>query len=75
MHIQELGDKVQSLHEQRLKQLSVERECSRLRQDLDRLAVLRPLLDGQFFVLASALFLIAISTVYLLQVVLSFTRL
>lgn len=49
LHVQELGDKVQSLHEQRLKQLSLERECSRLRQDLDRLTVLQPLLDGQLF--------------------------
>ena len=44
---QELDTKVQGLHEQRMKQLSLERECSRLRQEVDRLAVLQPLLEGQ----------------------------
>ena len=43
---QELDTKVQGLHEQRMKQLSLERECSRLRQEVDRLAVLQPLLEG-----------------------------
>ena len=47
--LQELDDKVHSLHDQRMKHLSLERECSRLRQDLDRLAVLQPLLDGEHF--------------------------
>ena len=45
--LQELDDKVHSLHDQRMKHLGLERECSRLRQDLDRLALLQPLLDGQ----------------------------
>ena len=45
--VQELDDKVHTLHDQRIKQLNLERECSRLRQDIDRLAVLQPLLDGQ----------------------------
>ena len=45
--LQELDDKLKQLHEQRLKQLSLDRECSRLRQDLDRIAVLQPLLDGE----------------------------
>lgn len=44
---QELNEKVQGLHEQRMRQLSLERECSRLRQEVDRLAVLQPLLEGQ----------------------------
>lgn len=33
-----------------MKQLSLERECSRLRQEVDRLAVLQPLLEGQLCV-------------------------
>ena len=45
--VQELDEKVHSLHDQRMKHLSLERECSRLRQDIDRLASLQPLLDGQ----------------------------
>ncbi|KAL0055976.1 hypothetical protein WJX82_006293 [Trebouxia sp. C0006] len=45
--IQELDTKVQGLHEQRMKQLSLERECSRLRQEVDRLAVLQPLLEAE----------------------------
>lgn len=45
--VQELGEKVHTLHEQRVRQLNLERECSRLRQDIDRLEVLQPLLDGQ----------------------------
>ncbi|DBB03911.1 TPA: hypothetical protein ACH3X1_012996 [Trebouxia sp. C0004] len=45
--IQELDTKVQGLHEQRMKQLSLERECSRLRQEVGRLAVLQPLLEAE----------------------------
>ena len=44
---QELNEKVEGLHEQRMRQLSLGRECSRLRQEVDRLAVLQPLLEGQ----------------------------
>ena len=47
LHGQELNEKVEGLHEHRMRQLSLERECSRLRQEVDRLAGLQPLLEGQ----------------------------
>lgn len=50
--LQELDEKVRGLHEQRMKQLRLERECSRLRQEVDRLAMLQPLLDGQHLAVA-----------------------
>lgn len=47
MLVQALEDKTNGLHEQRMHQLALERECSRLRLQLERLRELQPQLNGQ----------------------------
>jgi len=66
---QELDTKVQGLHEQRMKQLSLERECSRLRQEVDRLAVLQPLLEGQHCLSLSQMLLLTIHSFQMHRVI------
>ena len=47
MLLQALEGKSNSLHEQRMHQLALERECSRLRLELERLRELQPVLHGE----------------------------
>lgn len=47
MLLQALEEKSNSLHEQRMHQLALERECSRLRLELERLRELQPVLHGE----------------------------
>ena len=45
---QALEEKSHSLHEQRMHQLALERECSRLRLELERLRELQPQINGVY---------------------------
>ena len=46
---QALEEKSSNLHEQRMSQLALEREASRLRLEIERLRELQPLLHGDCF--------------------------
>ena len=52
-----------------MKQLSLERECSRLRQEVDRLAVLQPLLEGQHCLSLSQMLLLTIHSFQMHRVI------